>query len=77
MFSIDSCIFSQQDVFKKVAKQLTHCMLVEPKLCDAKIFENVDAACDRLVRSAKVLPISSPHDLDWDSIRHYLHETKI
>ncbi|KAF5403425.1 hypothetical protein PHET_03049 [Paragonimus heterotremus] len=69
--------FLSKDVFKKVAKQLTRCMLVEPRLCDAKIFDNVDAACDRLVRSAKVLPISSPQDLDWDAIRHYLHETKI
>ncbi|KAF7232278.1 hypothetical protein EG68_03943 [Paragonimus skrjabini miyazakii] len=69
--------FLSKDVFKKVAKQLTHCMLVEPRLCDAKIFENVDAACDRLVRSAKIFPISSSQDLDWDSIRHYLHETRI
>ncbi|KAA3678709.1 ATP-dependent DNA helicase Q5 [Paragonimus westermani] len=28
--------FISKDVFKKVAKQLTHCILVEPKLCDAK-----------------------------------------
>lgn len=62
--------FQSKDVFKAVAKEFTHRLLLL-KSNDSEVFATLDLAVDRLLRSSSSLPVSHVKDVQWTQFRDW------